>query len=580
MSPDTDIASSAECNRPSALRRYACAVTELSTRGRRTATASLALLLGAAAPAFSQTPTPTAVALPRPFVEKVEVRVRSILVFATGPGGKPLAAPLTAADVRVLESGRPAEVLDVVPVSSTGSARVAAPPLGRAPAPAAAAPKGTLQYLYVDTATLNRRSMKLVTDAVAGHLDAILAVGPLEIVLADAAPAVYLPATSDAAAVHKALADLAANVSGKQRLLDLRKDALEEIRNAELSTKSAAASNTRVHLRAATEHEVALLRISFDRLEAWAAARPDARPGILYYANDGFDMDPIETYRNAIGSRDEGLRNEVLQLSAEYGGEVSKLLARVEGTLAGKGLTTVPLVLGGTTAEFASSASNMGLRGGAAMRQVVDSAPLFFYTRPTEPLGLVAGATGGEIVSTSSRFGAVLDHIGSAWIVTFRVGAVPDGRPHPLVVQAARDGVVLRTTRYLLTGSPRAASLERAVRVLEGSEKPADVPVLATLVPSGQRSGMLRLAVNFASVRDVLGGAGGVVPLRLTLAVDLGDGEPFTSAEEADWRPDSDSWRYQLPLTWPSEARRVAVLVEEVSTGLAGAAVLEIPGGS
>ncbi|HTR02202.1 MAG TPA: hypothetical protein VMN82_03325 [Thermoanaerobaculia bacterium] len=507
--------------------------------------------------------------------------MRSILVFATGPGGKPLAAPLTRADVSVLESGRPAEVIDVEPVRSSGTPSAGGAPPAIPSAGEGDAPKGTLQYLYVDTATLNRRSIKLITDAVGGHLDGILSIGPLEIVLADAAPAVFLPASSDAAAIRRALGSLAANVSGKQRLLDLRKDALEEIRNAELSTKSAAASNTRAHVRSATEHEVALLRISFDRLESWAAARPDARPGILYYANDGFDMDPIETYRNALGSRDEALRNEVLQLSTEYGGELSKLLARVEATLAGKGLTTVPLVLGGTTAEFASSAANMGLRGGAALRQVVDSAPLFFYARPTEPLGLVAGATGGEIVSTSSRFGTVLDHIGSAWIVTFRVGAVPDGRPHPLVVQAARDGVVLRTTHYLLTGSPRGASLERAVRVLEGSEKPSDVPVLATLAPSGApRSGMLRIAVNFTSVRDVLGPDDAPIPLRLALAVDLGDGQPFTSAEEVDWRRDagSESWRYQVPLNWPSEARRVAVLVEEVSTGLAGATIVDVPG--
>jgi hypothetical protein len=120
--------------------------------------------------------------------------------------------------------------------------------------------------------------------------------------------------------------------------------------------------------------------------------------------------------------------------------------------------------------------------------------------------------------------------------------------------------------------------------VLEGSEKPSDVPVIATLAPSGTasappRSGMLRIAVNFASVRDVLGPENAAVPLRLALAVDLGDGEPFTSAEEVDWRRDGgDSWRFQVPLNWPSEARRVAVLVEEVSTGLAGAAIVDVPG--
>jgi hypothetical protein len=554
-------------------------------RNHLTKSVLAALLLAGAAgsPTLSaQTPTPEPVARREPFVEKVEVRVRTILVFATGPNGKALTAPLTPADLRITENGKAVEILGVEPVRagvSPGPSRAEAPP---PPAARPAAAPATVQYLYVDPSNLNRRTMKLLTDAVSSHLDAILGIGPLEIVLAEGTPTVYLASTSDAAAARKALADLAANVTGKQRLLDLRRDALKEIRDAELTSKSTAASTTRSHVRVATEHEIALLRISLDRLEAWAASRPDARPGILYYANDGFDMDPVETYRNALGSRDPGLQQEVLQLSSEFGGEVSKLLARVEGTLAGKGLTTVPLVLGGTNAEFASSASNMGLRGGAAMRQVVDSAPLFFYTRPTESLGLVAGATGGELVTTSSRFGAVLDHVGSAFLVSFRVGAVPDGRPHPLVVEAARPGLTVRTSRYLLTGSPASASRGRAIRVLEGSEKPEDVPVFATLARSGttgsgQRSGMLRVVANFSSVRDVLVAGSAAVPLRLTLAVDLGEDEPFTSSEEVDWHPESESWRHQVPLTWPAEARRVAVLVEEVSTGLSGAAIVAVP---
>ena len=150
------------------------------------------LLLAAGSPGTAQD-APASGARQRPFVEKVEVRVRSVLVFATGPGGKPLSAPLTAADLRILENGKPVEVLDVEPVHATSASRPAAPP---PPAPAsrgAAAAAATLQYLYVDTANLNRRSMKRVTDAVSSHLDGILSIGPLEIVLADATPAVFLP---------------------------------------------------------------------------------------------------------------------------------------------------------------------------------------------------------------------------------------------------------------------------------------------------------------------------------------------------------------------------------------------------
>ncbi|HEY1434859.1 MAG TPA: hypothetical protein VGG65_05745, partial [Thermoanaerobaculia bacterium] len=205
-----------------------------------------------------------------------------------------------------------------------------------------------------------------------------------------------------------------------------------------------------------------------------------------------------------------------------------------------------------------------------------------FYVRPAEPLRLIADATGGEVVSTSSRFGTTLDHIGGGYLVTFRVRAIPDGRPHPLVVTAAHPGITVRASRHLLTGSPRALSLERAARVLEGSEKPADVPVLATLSAaapaSGKAGGMLRVAANFAALREAVGDADGApVPLRLSIAVDLGDGDPFTSAEEVDWRRESDSWRYQVPLTWPPEAKRIAVLVEEISTGLSGSAVVAIP---
>ena len=546
---------------------------------------ALVLLLAPGPPAPEPTPSPEPVVRTTPFVEKVEVRVRSIVVYATDAKGNPPTPPLRPADLRILENGKAAEILDVEPMPS--SRKAAAPPTpGDAfpsSTPAAAGPPGTSQYLYLDTTALHRRSMKLVTDAIAGHLDGILALGPLEIVLADATPAVYLPFTSDPAAVRKALHDLGETVPGKQLLLNIRQDALKEIRDTQLNAKSAMASDTRAHIRSAAEHELALLRISFDRLAAWASARPDTGAGILYYATDGFDMDPIEVYRTSIGSSDPTLRNEVLQLESEFGGEVSKRLAELQSTLAGKGLVTVPVSLDATVAEFANSAGNMGLRGGAAMRQVVDSAPVFFYERPTEPMRLVADATGGEVVSSSSRFGAVLDHLAAAYVVTFRVGATPDGRPHPLAVQAARAGLTIRTSRYLLTGSPRSLSIERATRVLEGSEHPGDIPVLARLVvaanPKGAKhGGTLRIAASFAAAEAALGDLEGrALPIRLTLAVDLGNGEPFTSSEDIDWKPDSPSFRREVPLTWPSEARRIAIVVEEVSTGLAGSAVVEVP---
>ena len=558
----------------------------MSPRGfiRRSAI-PLVLAVGAIRPpAAGAQATPVPGERGAPFVERVEVRVRSILVSAADAKGHPPDPPLGPADLEVFENGKPVEVIGVEPVRPPAPPRnPAAPPVAPADTRETPHASGTPQYLYLDTTALNRRSMKLVTDAVASHLEGILALGPLEIVLADATPRVDLPSTSDASALRRELARIGSEVPGKERLLDLRRDALREVRDAQNSSTNAAADSVRAHVQAAVTHELALLRIAFHRLEAWAAARSETRAGILYYATDGFDMDPVETYERSITSTNPALRQEALQMEAEYGGEVPKMLAEVESTLAGKGLTTIPIALGGTSAEFASSAGNMGLRGAQAMRQVVDFAPLFFYQRPTDPLRLVADATGGEVVTTSSHFGSALDHLESAYLVTFRVAAIPDGRPHPLVVRSRRPGVTVRASRHLLTGTPRAVSADRAVRVLDGSEKPADLPVVATLAaggpaPAGKRGGTLRIVVNFSSVEEALGiRAGGPVSLRLSLAVEIAGGEPFTSSEDVEWTPDSSSWRYQIPMTWPDEARRIAVLVEELSAGLSGATIVDVP---
>ena len=66
--------------------------------------------------AFGQEPAPQP-----PFVERVEVRVRSVLVFITDPKGKPLAAPPAASQLRVIENGAPVEIVAVEPARSANA---------------------------------------------------------------------------------------------------------------------------------------------------------------------------------------------------------------------------------------------------------------------------------------------------------------------------------------------------------------------------------------------------------------------------------------------------------------------------
>ena len=119
----------------------------------------------------------------------------------------------------------------------------------------------------------------------------------------------------------------------------------------------------------AVSEEVNLLRKSMERLEAWAAARPDTKAAVLYYANDGFDSNPVEIYRESISAQDFEMRREVEALELEFSKEVPKLMASAQATLAGKGMTTIPIAVGATIAEYAGNSSNIDVRGGAALRR-------------------------------------------------------------------------------------------------------------------------------------------------------------------------------------------------------------------
>ena len=90
---------------------------------------------------------------------------------------------------------------------------------------------------------------------------------------------------------------------------------LRELRDAQARPKSGAAGSVRAHVRMAVSEEVNLLRKSMERLEAWAAARPDTKAAVLYYANDGFDSNPVEIYRESISAQDFEMRREVEALA-------------------------------------------------------------------------------------------------------------------------------------------------------------------------------------------------------------------------------------------------------------------------
>ncbi len=519
---------------------------------------------------------------PPGFTEKVEVNVRTILAVVTDAKGKPIERPLSVEEIEVLEDGIPAKVLgvDVVrPVKTTGSETGKEVPKTEV-SPAVPPPEVLArmpQILYLDASLLQKQSVKRVCEMTAKNLDALLARGPLEIVLADPEPKTVLPGTADPAPARAALASLAKTGQGRDRLLDVRADFLPGASPIQSKGKDLNDLEKRMHARAAMQEEVHLVRQSLERLGKWASSRADRRPGVLYLASDGFDLVLSDFYRNYL----EGPEGE--QLRMEFVPQIPEMVAQTESALANQALMTVPLAIGGAEAFQANSPATVGKREFSDFRNPVSDAPTFLFVRPLAPLREIADATGGEVVTTQQNFVLALDRLSAAVAVTYRMNRPPDGRVHKLEVRTTRRGVTLRAAQSVLDAPELAASAQSAVQALESVPARGTLPVdvfvdLLEVKPDKRRVGDVQVSVDLGTIVESLEKVG-PGRMRVTLAVRAPGMQPFVHHEEVDLSRTGagTEWTYVFPLEWPPEATRVALTVEELKTGTRGSAAADLP---
>lgn len=521
-----------------------------------------------------------------PYVERVEVRVRSVLVFITDAKGKPLATPPSPSDLRVIEDGKPAEVLAVESARQSESMPRPGPAApAEAPAPSAArSPAPIPQYLYLDTTSLRQRSVPRLVKMLDSNLASLLANGPLEVVVADPVPRVVLPSTHDPAAVRAALDRLPASAVGKQIIYDARHDSVEQMVDQVNDPRRPGISAFRSNPRVAIRQELLLVTTSLQYLDAWSATLPYDRASVVYLCNDGFDGDLTEVYRQILlkSPRPEDVQL-AMQLQMEFGRDAENLTSKAADVLAGRGATAIVLALGGTDADFATSAANQGAQSGAASRQPYVGPPTFYFNRPNEPLLAVADRTGGQVVTAETRMPRALEEVGAAYIVSFRSHSPADGKAHPLEITSASSGIRVRAPRAVLAATPQAASAGQAVRALSSPSGVGSLPVTAEIADAekaekGGMRGRLVVSADLASIVEALETLGpGLV--RVTVAVENTKGAPFTRSEDAELEHSGQGtmWSYEANITWPPDATRVAVTIEELKTGARGSAVVELP---
>jgi len=529
-------------------------------------------------------PLDAAMVQEHPYVERVEVNVRTVLVRITDRDGRAPSPPPGPEDIQVLEDGVSVQVLGVDPARNPAPTVVAAPnSIPSAPiAEASSASRGSdgiPQHLYVDTTMLEVHSVRRLAKVFGQSLDSVLANGSLEIVVADPQPRQVLASTRDVLAIQRALLSLGNDISGKQHLIHLRQSTINTLRTS-------FCSNLEMQTRVAAEQELRIIEVSLARFVRWAASLGGQRPDVVYLVSDGFDTNVVDTYTKVIQQVTTGARScpgggkpggrLFSELQSEFAAKGGEMTGQAARSLAALGVEAVPIALGGNLRDFGNDAS---VSGGVLYRST--SGPVPTFAGPIDPLRILAATTGGEVVTSDRHLPAVLGGFSNSFYVSFRSGHSADGKVHDLRVTSRRPGLSVRSQQFITEGVSDSFAKGVTVRALHEPALEGGLPVRLAIDGvkrhENDSTGTLHVDTDLESLTSTLetlkGGR-----MRVTIAVEVEDAvEPFATSQEFDVPFVDAGWGTDFPLRWPAKGRRVAVTVEELKTGTRGTAAIDLP---
>jgi hypothetical protein len=411
------------------------------------------------------------------------------------------------------------------------------------------------------------------------NLPSVLENGPLEIVVANPVPKQMLASTRELATVEVALEEMSRGVGGKDSLAMIRRRTFDQLRND-------LCANTESTIRGAAEEELHIIGDSLERLLLWANSLGGQRADVVYFAADGFDSDVTEAYRRVLVTNARTTNPLCLQddpnavanrIQSEYSSRSVDLVGSAARSLSALGVQAMPLAFGGNLPDTGGDAS---ARGSDVFATRGGTVPTF--VRPLEPLRVLATTTGGDVVTSYSQMPGVLDAFDTAYVVSFRPTRTgSDSRMQELTVASRRPELKIRAPQTIGEGTPESVARGATVRALREAPTESGIPLRVSI--DGERksgkemAGVLHLDANLASLLPSLAVLGGG-HLHVTIAVDVeGAREPFTTSQDFDVAKDQGAFGADIPITWPKKALRIAVTVQETSTGTRGTTAADVP---
>jgi len=261
--------------------------------------------------------------------------------------------------------------------------------------------------VYFDAPLSTSAGIKIAGRTLARHAESLTALGPVEVVLADPLPHLFLGPSRSTIEVEEALQDVPLDSFAAGELVWLRQRFVAAVDNADAETVANQALRQEVELL--EQQRVGLLR--------WLADRPRRDRRVIFLVENGFDLNPREYYLERVGrSFFEDPRSELSHTD----------LAR---TLAAEGWITVVLAMGSPPEEL---------------------------TEPLAPLDELRTATAGTIVTRPKKLAPALDDLANRRLLTVALTGEADGVPRSLEVRHRETGKRLDTSAWATVSAPQA----------------------------------------------------------------------------------------------------------------------------
>lgn len=313
------------------------------------------------------------------------------------------------------------------------------------------------------------------------------------------------------------------------------------------------------------------------RMTRVLSAVPRRSLNAMFLISDGFDLDPMEFYAEFVEEPEQ-----IMHLRNAWAAKTGRLHDEFARSLASAGWTITSLS-GGMIPDFRGAASESGSgKLSAFVQNLAGSAPNFMGHR-RDALLAIADATGGRLASAPPEFADAIAAMGDRVRITYQVPRVPDAKPRKVEVRVRREGVKASTTRWVSSSTPEVTASARALEQLRGSGE-GELPV-AVRIQLDANADRRRRAAASLEVRMGLEPLGALrqqltsATVRVTIAVESESAPSNVLHQTIDNYDLTKLQRilFTAPMNLDPDVRRIAVGMEELSSGMWGGTSVELP---